>query len=50
MNVKNVSTKDISEELETREGITKIYVEPHVKIEVAGVIVEGPAIILINKD
>ncbi|WP_289669926.1 BC1881 family protein [Bacillus thuringiensis] len=24
--------------------------EPHVKIEVAGVIVEEPAIILINKD
>ncbi|MEC5308762.1 BC1881 family protein [Bacillus thuringiensis] len=50
MNVKNISTKDISEELETREGVTKIHVKPHVKIEVAGVIVEGPAIILINKD
>lgn len=50
MNLKNVSTKDISEELETREGVTKIQVEPHVKVEVAGVVVEGPAIILINQD
>ncbi|PFT92060.1 hypothetical protein COK81_14895 [Bacillus thuringiensis] len=50
MNLKNVSTKDISEELETREGVTKIQVEPHVKVEVAGVVVEGPAVILINKD
>jgi len=50
MNVKNISTKDISEELEKRNGITSIHVEPHVKVEVAGVVVEGPAIILINKD
>ncbi|MGQ3740896.1 BC1881 family protein [Bacillus sp. Fil] len=50
MNLKNISTKDISEELEKRDGVTSIHVEPHVKIEVAGVVVEGPAIILINKD
>lgn len=50
MNLQSIATKDISEELETREGVTKIQVEPHVKVEVAGVVVEGPAIILINKD
>ncbi|WP_420974149.1 BC1881 family protein [Bacillus thuringiensis] len=50
MNLKNVSTKDISEELEKRDEVTSIHVEPHVRIEVAGVVVEGPAIILINKD
>lgn len=42
--------KDIFEELETREGITTVLIESHVKVEVAGVVVEGPAIILINKD
>ncbi|WP_399576635.1 BC1881 family protein [Streptomyces sp. NPDC053079] len=48
--MKNVPTKVISEELETREGVTKVQVSPHEKIEVAGVTVEGPAVILINKD
>ncbi|MBJ8031403.1 BC1881 family protein [Bacillus cereus group sp. N21] len=50
MNLKNVSTKDLSEELEKREGITTIDVEPYEKIEVGGIVVDGPAIILINKD
>lgn len=50
MNLKNVSTKDISEELEKLDGIISIHVEPHVKVEVAGVVVEGLAIILINQD
>ncbi|MGD6836611.1 BC1881 family protein [Bacillus thuringiensis] len=50
MNVKNVSTKDLSEELEKRDGITAIHVEPHVKVEVAGVVVEGLAVILIYTD
>ncbi|MGA4466869.1 BC1881 family protein [Bacillus bombysepticus] len=50
MNLKNVSTKDISEELEKRDGITAIHVEPYVKVEVARVVVEGPTIILINAD
>ncbi|WP_420973870.1 BC1881 family protein [Bacillus thuringiensis] len=50
MNLKNVSTKDISEELEKRDGVTSIHVEPHVKVEVAEVVVEGPASILINQD
>ncbi|MED2777299.1 BC1881 family protein [Bacillus thuringiensis] len=50
MKLQRIETKDISDELETREGVTKIQVELHVKVEVAGVVVEGPAIILINKD
>ncbi|SMD65730.1 BC1881 family protein [Bacillus pacificus] len=50
MNLKNVSTKDLSEELEKREGVATINVEPYEKIEVGGIVVDGPAIILINKD
>lgn len=50
MKLNNVSTKELSEELEKREGITTIDVEPYEKVEVCGVIVDGPAIILINKD
>ncbi|MFA2694560.1 BC1881 family protein [Bacillus mycoides] len=50
MNLKNVSTKDLSEELEKREGVETMNVEPHVKIEVGGIVVDGPAIVLINKD
>ena len=42
--------KNISEELETREGVTTVQVSPHEKIEVAGITVEYPAVILINKD
>lgn len=50
MNLQNVSTKDLSEELEKREGVITINVGPYEEIEVGGVVVEGPAIILINKD
>lgn len=50
MNLKNVSTKDLSEELEKREGVKTINVEPYEKIEVGGIVVDGPAIVLINKD
>ncbi|PFY95265.1 BC1881 family protein [Bacillus wiedmannii] len=50
MNLKNVSTKDLSEELEKREGITTINVDPYVKIDIGGIVIDGPAIILINKD
>lgn len=48
--MKDILTKDLSEELEKREGVTTVRVSPHEKIEVAGVTVEGPAVILINKD
>lgn len=50
MNLKDISTKDLSEELEKREGISRIWVEPYEKIEVGGFVVDGPAIILIDKD
>ncbi|PEI49928.1 BC1881 family protein [Bacillus toyonensis] len=50
MNLKNVSTKDLSEELEKREGIETIHLGPYEEIEVGGIVVDGPAIILINKD
>ncbi|PFA75870.1 BC1881 family protein [Bacillus cereus] len=44
------STKALSKALEEREGVTTIHVEPYEKIEVGGIIVDGPAIVLINKD
>ncbi|MEI4618080.1 BC1881 family protein [Bacillus cereus] len=50
MKLQSIETKDIFGELETREGITTVPIESHVKVEVAGEVVEGPAIILINKD
>ncbi|OUB31592.1 hypothetical protein BK708_07945 [Bacillus thuringiensis serovar yunnanensis] len=50
MDLTNVITKVLSEELEKREGIVTINVEPYEKIEVGGIIVDGPAVILINKE
>lgn len=50
MNLQNVLAKDLSEELEKREGVMTINVGPYEEIEVGGIVVEGPAIILINKD
>lgn len=50
MNLQSMDTKDILEELETREGVTTVPIEPHVKVEVAGIVVEGPAVILIHQD
>lgn len=50
MNLKDVLTKELSEELEKREGVTTINVEPYEKIEIGGIVVDGPAIVLINKD
>lgn len=48
--VNNVKTVELSQELEKRDGVTTVRVNPHEKIEVAGFTVEGPAVILINKD
>ncbi|HDR5274835.1 MULTISPECIES: BC1881 family protein [Bacillaceae] len=45
-----VPTKDLSEEIEKRQGIITVQVQPYEKIEVGGIRVDGPAIILINKD
>ncbi|WP_144488951.1 BC1881 family protein [Bacillus thuringiensis] len=50
MNVKDLPKKDLSEELAKREGVIKIEVNRYEKIEFGGVVVEGPAIIIVNKD
>ncbi|WP_144519615.1 BC1881 family protein [Bacillus thuringiensis] len=50
MNLQRIETKDIWEELETRDGVTTVPIEPHVKVEVARVVVEGPTVILIHQD
>ncbi len=51
-------TKDISDELQKREGITTIHAPPYAKISIKvqgetfekELIVRGPAIILVNQD
>lgn len=43
-------TKELSNELKKREGIISITVESYEKIEVGGIRVDGPAIILINQE
>ncbi|PEF60804.1 BC1881 family protein [Bacillus cereus] len=50
MSLRNIVTKDICEELSKREEVMIIPVELHVKVEIAGVTVEGPTIILIYQD
>ncbi|AWC29100.1 MULTISPECIES: BC1881 family protein [Bacillus cereus group] len=50
INLSEVSTKELSEELERREGVMTVKVEPYEKIEVGGIVVNGPAIVLINQD
>ncbi|NIL33276.1 BC1881 family protein [Bacillus thuringiensis] len=48
INLSEVSTKELSEELERRQGVITVKVEPYEKIEVGGIRVAGPAIVLIN--
>ncbi|PDX94527.1 hypothetical protein CN961_17270 [Bacillus thuringiensis] len=48
--MKKMLTKELSNELKKREGIISITVDPYEKIEVAGIRVDGPAIILINQE
>ncbi|MED1088311.1 BC1881 family protein [Bacillus mycoides] len=50
INLSEVSTKDLSEELERRQSVITVQVEPYEKIEVGGIVVSGPAIVLINQD
>ncbi|WP_144517857.1 BC1881 family protein [Bacillus thuringiensis] len=50
INLSEVSTKELSEELERRQGVITVKVEPYEKIEVGGICVAGPAIVLINQD
>ena len=49
--MKKMLTKELSNELKKREkGIISITVEPYEKIEVGGIRVDGPAVILINQE
>ncbi|WP_157830105.1 BC1881 family protein [Bacillus sp. SN10] len=48
--MKKMLTKELSDELKKREGIISITVESYEKIEVGGIRVDGPAIILINQE
>ncbi|HHT7127795.1 BC1881 family protein [Bacillus cereus] len=50
INLSEVSTKELSEELERRQGVITVKVEPYEKIEVGGIRVAGPANVLINQD
>ncbi|PFE01031.1 hypothetical protein COE15_26165 [Bacillus cereus] len=48
--MKKILTKELSNELKKREGIISITVEPYEKIEVGGIRIDGPAVILINQE
>jgi hypothetical protein len=48
--VKTIPTDVLSKELMEREGVISVTVKEFEKIEVAGVVVAGPAVILINQD
>ncbi|HEK9102021.1 BC1881 family protein [Bacillus pfraonensis] len=48
--MKKIPTEVLSKELMEREGVISITVKEFEKIEVGGVVVSGPAIILINQD
>ncbi|PET14212.1 hypothetical protein CN513_23685 [Bacillus cereus] len=50
INLSEVSTKELGEELKRRQSIITVKVEPYEKIEVGGIRVAGPAIVLINQD
>lgn len=48
--LENVSTKELREELEKRPGVLDVAVSPYQKIEVGGLTIHGPAVILIDKN
>ena len=48
--MKAIPTDVLSKELMEREGVISITVKEFEKIEVAGVVVAGAAVILINQD
>ncbi|QUW39288.1 BC1881 family protein [Bacillus cereus] len=50
INLSEVSKKELSEELERRQSIITVKVEPYEKIEIGGIRVAGPAIVIINQD
>lgn len=48
--IKNISTKELTNELAIRDGIEEVRVEPYDTIILDDVEIEGPARILINTD
>ncbi|WP_104411495.1 BC1881 family protein [Paenibacillus polymyxa] len=48
------STKELSEELQKREGVRTVKVQPHEEFKIIAnqkeIILSGPAIIMINQD
>ncbi|MBE7150426.1 BC1881 family protein [Bacillus mycoides] len=48
--MKKMLTIELSNELKKREGVISITVEAYEKIEVGGIRVDGPAVILINQE
>lgn len=48
--MKHIPTQELSNELKKRKGVTSIKVESYEKIEVGGILVDGPAVILINQE
>jgi hypothetical protein len=54
MNIADISTKDLSDELERREGVSKVVVKPYESITIKSfgheIDMTGPAVILINID
>ncbi|GEN36105.1 BC1881 family protein [Aneurinibacillus danicus] len=52
--LKQAQTVNLSEELETREGVTTIRIEPHQEFKITTGQKErafqGPAVILVNQD
>jgi hypothetical protein len=54
METTQLSTKDLTEELEKREGITKITLDPYEDCRIitghGEHLIQGPAIILVNQD
>lgn len=47
MDIKNISTRDLVEELKTREGVRTIEVDPYSPYSVGGT---GPVIVLVVED
>lgn len=55
MDLSQVSTKELSEELEKRAGVSTIKLTPAAVVHLTGafqlpVTIEGPAVLLINRD
>lgn len=47
MDIKNISTRDLVEELKSREGVRTLEIDPYKPYSVGGT---GPAIVLVVED